>query len=93
MGLRYWLWGTRPCIVNRALYTVRSTRSGSGVINSPRIIMNSQETQVLELTCEKQEGKKVAVLSDSIVAAIISQKSGAAATGRAAGFFSATAAE
>ncbi|ELS05660.1 hypothetical protein Xen7305DRAFT_00054110 [Xenococcus sp. PCC 7305] len=55
--------------------------------------MNSQETQVLELTCEKQEGKKVAVLSDSIVAAIISQKSGAAATGRAAGFFSATAAE
>ncbi len=55
--------------------------------------MNSQETQVLELTCEKQEGKKVAVVSDSIVATIISQKSGATATGRSAGFFSATASE
>ncbi len=55
--------------------------------------MNSQETQVLELTCEKQEGKKVAVVSDSIVATIISQKSGATATGRTAGFFSATTTE
>ena len=55
--------------------------------------MKSTETQVLELTCEKQEGKKVAVVSDSIVATIISQKSGATATGRAAGFFSATATE
>lgn len=55
--------------------------------------MNSQETQVLELTCEKQEGKKVAVVSDSIVATIISQKSGATATGRTAGFFSAAATE
>ncbi|MGK7896826.1 MAG: hypothetical protein AB4372_25240 [Xenococcus sp. (in: cyanobacteria)] len=55
--------------------------------------MNSTETQVLELTCEKQEGKKVAVVSDSIVATIVSQKSGATATGRAAGFFSATATE
>jgi len=56
-------------------------------------VMNSTETQVLELTCEKQEGKKVAVLSDSIVGTIISQKSGAAATGRAAGFFSAATTE
>ena len=55
--------------------------------------MNSPETQVLELTCEKQEGKKVAVVSDSIVATIISQKSGATATGRAAGFFSAATTE
>ena len=55
--------------------------------------MNSGQTQVLELTCDKQEGKKVAVVTDSIVATIISQKSGAAATGRAAGFFSAAATE
>ncbi|MDJ0900491.1 MAG: hypothetical protein QNJ55_16945 [Xenococcus sp. MO_188.B8] len=55
--------------------------------------MNSPETKVLELTCEKQEGKKVAVVSDSIVATIISQKSGATATGRAAGFFSAATTE
>ena len=55
--------------------------------------MNSQENQVLELTCEKQEGKKVAVVSDSIVATIISQKSGATSTGRTAGFFSAAATE
>ena len=51
--------------------------------------INSTDRQVLELTCEKQEGKKVAVVSDSIVATIVSQKSGAASTGRAAGFFSA----
>ncbi len=55
--------------------------------------MNSGQTQVLELTCDKQEGKKLAVVSDSIVATIISQKSGTAATGRAAGFFSAAATE
>jgi len=55
--------------------------------------MNSTETQVLELTCEKQEGKKVAVLSDSIAGTILSQKSGAASTGRAAGFFSAATSE
>ena len=55
--------------------------------------MNSEQLQVLELTCEKQEGKKVAVVSSAIAAVIVSQKSGGNAAGRAAGFFSTTTAE
>ncbi len=50
--------------------------------------MNSADTQILELTCEKQEGKKVAIVSSAIAAAIVSQKSGGTAAGRTAGFFS-----
>lgn len=50
--------------------------------------MNSEQLQILELTCEKQEGKKVAVVSTAIAAVIVSQKSGGNAAGRAAGFFS-----
>jgi hypothetical protein len=54
--------------------------------------MKGGNPQVLELTCEKQEGKKVAVVSSAIAAAILSQNSGAS-TNRAAGFFAATPAE
>ena len=55
--------------------------------------MNSEQPQVLELTCEKQEGKKVAVISTAIAAVIVSQKSGGTAAGRGAGFFSTATAE
>jgi hypothetical protein len=48
--------------------------------------MRSPTPELLELTCEKQTDKKVAVFSDQISAVIISQKSGAASTGRAPGF-------
>lgn len=48
--------------------------------------MRSPTPQLLELTCEKQTDKKVAVFSDQISAVIVSQKSGAASTGRAPGF-------
>ena len=50
--------------------------------------MGSPTPQVIELTCDKQPEKKVAVLSDQISAAILSQKDGAAATGRVPGFVS-----
>lgn len=55
--------------------------------------MGSSTPEVIELTCEKQEDKKVAVLSDRISAVMISQKSGATSSGRVPGFFSAVAAE
>ena len=55
--------------------------------------MRSATADIIELTCEKEEGKKLAVLSDQISAVIISQKSGAAAAGRVPGFFAATLAE
>lgn len=43
--------------------------------------------QMIELTCEKQTEKKVAVLSSEIVAIQLSQKGAAGASGRAPGFF------
>ncbi|NEP12164.1 MAG: hypothetical protein F6K14_18535 [Symploca sp. SIO2C1] len=49
--------------------------------------MGSQSNQILELTCDHQPEKKVGVLSDQISAVVISQKSGAAGTGRTPGFF------
>ena len=55
-------------------------------------IRNSQP-QILELTCEKNPEKKIAVLSSEISGVVFSQKSGAASTGRAPGFVSMTAAE
>ncbi|MBR8827255.1 MAG: hypothetical protein DSM107014_05010 [Gomphosphaeria aponina SAG 52.96 = DSM 107014] len=51
--------------------------------------MRYPTNQIIELTCEKEEGKKVAVRSDLIAAVMISQKSGAAASGRVPGFFAA----
>ncbi len=53
--------------------------------------MRSSTVQLLELTCEKQPDKKVAVFSDQISAVIVSQKSGAASAGRVPGFVALTA--
>jgi hypothetical protein len=50
-------------------------------------IMGSGHSQILELTCEKQPEKKIAVISGEILAVQISQKSSTAATGRPPGFF------
>jgi len=50
--------------------------------------MQAGQPQLLQLTCDKQPEKKVALFSDQISAVILSQKDGAAAAGRAAGFFS-----
>lgn len=53
--------------------------------------IRSQNPEILELTCEKQPEKKVAVLINQISAVIISQKSGATSSGRTPGFFAASA--
>ncbi len=50
--------------------------------------IKSPTPQLIELTCEKQTEKKVAVMSDQISAVILSQKDGGAAAGRVPGFFS-----
>ena len=55
--------------------------------------IRSQNPSVLELTCEKQPEKKVAVLTEQISAVIVSQKSGATSSGRVPGFFAAGAAQ
>ena len=51
--------------------------------------MRSPNAELLELTCEKQEDKKVAVYSDRINAVIMDKKSGGSAEGRVPGFFAA----
>ena len=53
----------------------------------------TSQPKMLELTCEKNPEKKVAVLSSEISAVVVSQKSGASATGRSPGFVTLTAAE
>ncbi len=55
--------------------------------------MRNSQPQILELTCEKNPEKKVAVVSSEISGVVISQKSGTASTGRAPGFVSMTLAE
>ncbi|OCR02196.1 hypothetical protein BCD67_06145 [Oscillatoriales cyanobacterium USR001] len=55
--------------------------------------IRASQPQILELTCEKNPEKKVAVLSSEISAVVVSQKSGASATGRSPGFVTLTAAE
>lgn len=50
--------------------------------------LKSETPQLVELTCEKDPEKKVAVFSDQISAVILSQKDGTS-TGRAPGFFQA----
>jgi hypothetical protein len=45
---------------------------------------------ILELTCDKQPDKKIAVCSDQISGVMVSQKSGSANSGKVAGFFATT---
>lgn len=53
----------------------------------------TSQPKMLELTCEKHPEKKVAVLSSEISAVVVSQKSGASATGRSPGFVTVAVAE
>lgn len=52
--------------------------------------MRSEKAQVVELSCDRQPEKKIGVKSDQISAVMISQKSGAATSGRPPGFFALT---
>lgn len=51
--------------------------------------MGSPASELVELTCDKQEDKKVAVLSDRINAVVLDKKTGGTAEGRVPGFFAA----
>jgi len=52
--------------------------------------MRSDSSDLIELTCDKEEDKKVAVKGNRICAVSISKKSGGMAEGRVPGFFAAT---
>lgn len=49
--------------------------------------MKSSEVKVIELNCEKEPNKTIAILSDQISAVIMSEKAGSASANRGAGFF------
>lgn len=49
------------------------------------------DVQVIELTCDKQTDKKIAVLSNQVSGVIISQKDAVSAGAKAPGFFAALA--
>lgn len=49
--------------------------------------MKSKADTVMEITCDRQPGRKVAIMTGEIAALSISSKAGAAATGKPAGFF------
>ena len=54
-------------------------------------VMRSGSSDLVELTCDKDEEKKVAVKGNMICAVNINKKSGGMAEGRVPGFFAATA--
>lgn len=49
--------------------------------------MTAETPQVIELTCDKEEDKKIAVIGNQINSIIISEKSGSSATAKVPGFF------
>jgi DNA-binding FadR family transcriptional regulator len=50
--------------------------------------MRANDPKFLELACDRQPEKKIVVMTDSIVAAQMYEKSGAAASGKTPGFVS-----
>lgn len=53
--------------------------------------MRSGSSDLIELTCDKEENKKVAVKANTICAVKIDKKTGGMAEGRVPGFFAAVA--
>lgn len=51
--------------------------------------MRSGSSELIELTCDKEEEKKVAVMGDRICGVSVNKKSGGMAEGRVPGFFAA----
>jgi hypothetical protein len=64
----------------------KEAADADAVYEQIRQAMGSGIPKVIELTCEKQPEKKIAILTDQISGVVVSQKSGAAATGRVPGF-------
>lgn len=54
-------------------------------------VMRSGSSEVVELTCDKDEDKKVAIKGNLISGISLNKKSGGMAEGRVPGFFTATA--
>lgn len=66
----------------------KSEEDAHALYNQVLEAMRSGNPQILELTCEKQTEKKIALRANEVLAVQVSQKSGAAAAGKPPGFFS-----
>lgn len=66
----------------------KSAEDAEAVYQEILAAMRSGSSQLLELTCDRQPEKKVAVLSSEITSVQLSQKSSTANAGRPPGFFS-----
>ena len=51
--------------------------------------LKTNSDQLIELTCDHQTGKKIAVLGSSVISVQMYEKTGGGAGGRAPGFFAA----
>ncbi|MEO1402209.1 MAG: hypothetical protein AAFV72_13335 [Cyanobacteria bacterium J06635_1] len=49
--------------------------------------LNSGQPILIELTCDKQEGKKITILVSELAAVQVYEKSGTSLSGKAPGFF------
>ncbi|RMF27879.1 MAG: hypothetical protein D6756_01205 [Cyanobacteria bacterium J083] len=66
----------------------QESEAANALYNEILKAMQADKPQLLELTCDKDKDKKIAVFSDRISVISLSKKSGAAASGRSPGFFS-----
>ncbi|ACK71378.1 conserved hypothetical protein [Gloeothece citriformis PCC 7424] len=64
----------------------KDEESAQSLYQSITQAMQEPNPKLIELTCDKQPDKKVAIFSNQISAVIVSEKTGAAAAGRAPGF-------
>lgn len=69
----------------------KELEAAEGVYQKIMEAMGSGSTEVIELTCDKDEDKKVAVKGNLICAISLNKKSGGMAEGRVPGFFAAIA--
>jgi len=65
----------------------KTTEDAEALYQKILTALRSGSSEVLELTCDRQPEKKIAILSDQISGVQISQKSGSAASGKPPGFF------
>lgn len=66
----------------------KTEEDAKAVYNQVLEALRSGHPVLLELTCEQQKGKAVAVLVNEISAVQISEKGAASSSGKAPGFFS-----
>ena len=69
----------------------KETEAADSLYQQIRSAMESGSNELIELTCDKDEDKKVAVKSNLICAISVNKKSGGMAEGRVPGFFAAVA--